>query len=576
MHTAPPSSSRSARLRLWQAFVGGRALVAWVLLGLLLLQAWSLPAPGKVSAWAWLVTGGYLLATHLAWLLGRHRPLPPSLHPGWLMVLGADIATIFCLQALQVHPMHYTPLLALPILMAATLGRLLLAMGTTAVVSLLLLAWSLWNGWQTDPGSPEHYTQAALTGAAYFVLAYLAYTLARRLAREEQRAHHHAQHAQTQAEVNGLIVQHLSEGVLVLDAHYQVHMANPAARQLLSGSALASLTEDPAWAPLCALVDLSFAQQQAHSTEVNLLTPGQSPMGLYVRTWLTSADVPPTTAANALPSSTDPAVAQAPASLCVMFLDDLREAQARLRTEKLAAMGRMSAAVAHEIRNPLAAIVQANALLAEDLQLPHQQRLSEIVQQNADRLARIAEEILDIARAQNQIQHTRATALELDTQAQTLWHEWCQQAPAQRSGSLLTCSQNAPVEFEAEHLRRVVVNLLDNALRYISTAPDALQLVTGQQTGQAAWLQVWSDGAPLDASVERHLFEPFFSSHSRSSGLGLYLCRELCQRYGATLHYQRVRRPSERGLVEGNAFTIVFRHDGQPTASASRHAPIVV
>ena len=63
-------------------------------------------------------------------------------------------------------------------------------------------------------------------------------------------------------------------------------------------------------------------------------------------------------------------------SLCVMFLEDLREMEARLRTEKLAAMGRMSAAVAHEIRNPLAAITQANALLEEDLSDPAQKQLS--------------------------------------------------------------------------------------------------------------------------------------------------------------------------------------------------------
>ena len=74
-------------------------------------------------------------------------------------------------------------------------------------------------------------------------------------------------------------------------------------------------------------------------------------------------------------------------------------------------------------------------------------------------------------------------------------------------------------------------------------------------------LQVWSDGAPLEPSVERHLFEPFFSSESRSSGLGLYICRELCQRHGASIGYQRSSRQLARGEVAGNAFTVLFRAD---------------
>jgi two-component system sensor histidine kinase PilS (NtrC family) len=83
----------------------------------------------------------------------------------------------------------------------------------------------------------------------------------------------------------------------------------------------------------------------------------------------------------------------------VVFLQDLRGMQAQLRTEKLAAMGRMSAAVAHEIRNPLAAISQANALLAEELAEPAQQRLTDMIRQNARRLARIVDDVLDVARA---------------------------------------------------------------------------------------------------------------------------------------------------------------------------------
>ena len=85
----------------------------------------------------------------------------------------------------------------------------------------------------------------------------------------------------------------------------------------------------------------------------------------------------------------------------------------------------------------------------------------------------------------------------------------------------------------------MLVNLLDNALRYASQQPGAIRVLTDLSSAGLPRLRVWSDGAPLDQGVQRHLFEPFFSSESRSSGLGLYICRELCERHGALIGYQR-------------------------------------
>jgi len=251
-----------------------------------------------------------------------------------------------------------------------------------------------------------------------------------------------------------------------------------------------------------------------------------------------------------------------------MFLHDLRELEARLRTEKLAAMGRMSAAVAHEIRNPLAAIVQANALLAEDLADPMHQRLCAMVADNAQRLKRTTEEILDIARVQSQISHASPSALLLDEAAAPILHDWQSQGQGARALHIALHTGATTVVFDGEHLRRVLVNLLDNAQRYIQGHSDSLQVSTHIDEGGCAALEVWSDGAPLDPSVQRHLFEPFFSSHSRNSGLGLYICRQLCERHGASLTYLRCERQSTRGPCSGNAFTIVFRTGGGVTGPA--------
>ncbi|MDP3825488.1 MAG: ATP-binding protein, partial [Polaromonas sp.] len=99
------------------------------------------------------------------------------------------------------------------------------------------------------------------------------------------------------------------------------------------------------------------------------------------------------------------------------------------------------------------------------------------------------------------------------------------------------------------------VNLLDNALRYASAAGDAIQVTTEITAAGQPRLSVWSDGQPLEKTVQSHLFEPFFSSESRSSGLGLYICRELCERHGALIGYQR----AVHNTVEGNEFFVIFR-----------------
>ncbi len=538
-----------AFLRLWQGFLNGRVVVG---LALVLLQFTGQMLNQTANLWIIGVCVLYLASTlALRMLAGKATPAP---HAGmhWLPSIGVDLAVVSVLQLLHTGNMSFTPLFGLPILMASVLGTLTLALGTTAAVTLLLLAWAWWGG---DAGSAEaaqRSLQAALTGTGYFIVAFLVQQLAGRLVREQHIAETSRATALVQRQVSALVMQNLSEGVLVLDDQFVVRNANPAGVRLLGAEATLtppfSLLARPAWQALAALARRSFRQDAPQVADVNLISDDQSPIGLHVRTWLTA------------PGSAAPEASQQ--RLCVVFLHDLRELEARLRTEKLAAMGRMSAAVAHEIRNPLAAIVQANALLDEDLQDPTQKRLAQMIAQNADRLARIAEEILDIARVQHQIDHAAPSTVALDETVAQTWRDWQAQSPHMRRGTLQLGAPDMQVEFDAEHLRRVLVNLLDNALRFRSGDEESLQLQTRLESPGQASVQVWSDGAPMDQSVERHLFEPFFSSENRSSGLGLYICRGLCERHGASIGYQRTHRQTQTGDRSGNAFTVRFRGTG--------------
>ncbi|MFD0668704.1 sensor histidine kinase [Ramlibacter sp. MAHUQ-53] len=547
----PPASPAedSAPLRLWRSFASARVIIGAGLLAL--LAALRVATPGAPGDRALLLACVAYTAAAVAVRL-LTRPPGPRLDVTWVAILALDLGGASALQLLQAGGLNFTPLLAVPVLMAAVLGSRAMAIGTAGAASLLMLAEAWLRATQVPGDSALRLLQAAGTGAGYLALALLAHHLAARLAREEDRARRSQEAARTQALVNALVIETLADGILVVDADGRVRAANPTACLLLGANAAHPqfrLEGEPGWQALCDLAAQTLATRTPQVREVTLGRAGQQ-RRVSVRT-------------RAAGDGGD-------GNLCVMFLEDLREMEARLRTEKLAAMGRMSAAVAHEIRNPLAAITQANALLEEDLGEPAHRKLSALVGQNARRLERIVEEILNVSRVQQQ-DTAPSPPLALDASVATVCQDWSRQAGLPGRPAMALRAPLARVPFEPEHLRRVLVNLLDNASRYASDRADAIQ-VTTQPGADRAVLVVWSDGAPLEPAVQRHLFEPFFSSESRSSGLGLYICRELCERHGAQIGYRRAPSPQDNGR-EGNAFIVSFR---PPPADVAGPSPATI
>jgi two-component system sensor histidine kinase PilS (NtrC family) len=405
------------------------------------------------------------------------------------------------------------------------------------------------------------FIQSALTGAGSFVIAFLAHQLSARLASEEQRARRNQLAARIQQQVNDLVIESLADGILVVDARGTVHAANPAARHLLQpderplrGTPF-DLGAEAGWKPLTDLTLQVFSGRDARQVDIHIQHEGQGPRHMRVRTRLTATQW----------GSSE--------ILCVMFLQDLREMEARMRTEKLASMGRMSAAVAHEIRNPLAAIAQANALLDEDLSDPRHKQLTQMVQQNASRLEKIVEDVLNISRVGTQAVTFDPHTLALNESVSRICRDWAQQTERGRLLRVNLSTSQPDVDFDPDHLRRVLVNLLDNAQRYASGQAESIQVSTHVSGNGSAVMGVWSDGPPMEQSVEQHLFEPFFSSESRSSGLGLYICRELCEGHGATIAYMRLRRIARDTPVDGNEFSVSLRRSrsaNSETAPSSR------
>ena len=477
--------------RLWTAFMSARILIGLAILGLhLSLHLLGRPTSGWLLAWC----GAYVVLAAAVRLLGKPSLPGRPFDPQWLPTVGVDLVFFAVLQLQPAtQPINYTPLLALPVLMAAIMGSRPLALGTAALVTLMLLGHAAWTMGDAAVASAADMGQAGLTGAGLLLLAFLTNQMAARLAREESIARGNRIEAQVQALVNNLVVESLPDGVLVVDSNYLVRTANPAAHVMLGSDEevtphVFSLRDNPAWLQLMHIAQLTFADSPVDAADVILHHEDRMTSRLQVRTQRT------------------PPIGDGGISLCVMFLQDLREAEARLRTEKLAAMGRMSAAVAHEIRNPLAAISQANALLDEDLVQPAQRLLTTMVRQNAERLQHIVEDVLDIARVQGQADAAEMHTLALDAETAAFCAEWVQQHGATPRVRVALNTPEVQVQFAREHLRRILVNLLDNAARYGSERAGAIQVATHAVRHGPAVLMVWSDGAAMEPAVRRHLF----------------------------------------------------------------------
>ena len=548
--------------RIYGAFIAARAALGVAVAFTLALTSvfGPRPAPAVVA-----ITITYAALSISMWLLPRlRRGAAPHAFarlqsPQWIATIGADLLLFTGLHiASPESSINYVALLVLPVLMAGVLTPRGLALATAGVATLALLAAAWLNGLRGGDMTLLM-TQAGLTGSGFFVITILAGELAGRLAREELSARGSLELARQQAQLNRLVIEEMEDGVLVVDRAGKVRAANPSARRLLapegtSRAAPFQLRGVPAWGALVAAVERAFAE--ASWPEVGRDVPLQfgpdTRRTLRLRVRFTRRREPAATE-----------------EFCVLFLEDVRNVQARSRQEKLAAMGRVSAGIAHEIRNPLAAISQANALLSEDATDPAQRQLMRMVTENVERLKRIVDDVLEVTPGEAQ----EVGAIDATAQIAAFGVEWAT-AAGMDTGTASVLRLDLParplgVLFDAEHLRRVLVNLLDNARRHASDQPGAIvvRLQSTPESDSRVGFSVLSDGPPIPADVEPYLFEPFFSTRSRGAGLGLYICRELCERYGARIDY-RLLPPGQR---HRNDFFVDMRRGALQPADARLH-----
>ena len=215
----------------------------------------------------------------------------------------------------------------------------------------------------------------------------------------------------------------------------------------------------------------------------------------------------------------------------VLILEDLSQAEQTAQRLKLAALGRLTANIAHEIRNPLSAISHATQLLREEINDPAQLRLSDIIEKNARRLDGLVQDVLSLTR-RDRVRPETISPQSLTQLVEDLRET--EEIPA--AAVIVEMKTDTLFCFDAEHLRQILWNLIKNAWRHSQQKLGSLH-ITLQTMGQQLQLEVRDDGAGVAPEHQPKLFEPFFTTDSRGTGLGLFLARELSEANGATLAF---------------------------------------
>ncbi|MDO8813388.1 MAG: ATP-binding protein [Gallionella sp.] len=351
------------------------------------------------------------------------------------------------------------------------------------------------------------YVQVGLLCVSYFAVAWLAHTLAKYAVDSQELAQRRGHDLASLSEANRLVMRDMQDGVLVLDEQGVIMQMNPGAARLLHHSALSG-------SPLAENFPLLFGQY-----------------ALWKRTGTVSRDTLQLDV-GVQARLRFVAVERDAVHGVVIFLEDMQRVRAEAQQIKLAALGRLTASIAHEIRNPLSAISYATELMQEEQGDAKQQRLLQIVLDNTQRINRIVRDVMQL----NRRDRAQPEVFGLDSMLSIFIEEFNLAERLEPGVMVLTGVRDVDVLFDRGHLRQVLWNLCRNALRYSRKQAGSLMLVTNAVDGRVM-LDVQDNGHGVSAEHRGRLFEPFFTTSTEGTGLGLYIAKELCEANGAQLEY---------------------------------------
>ncbi len=383
-----------------------------------------------------------------------------------------------------------------------------------AALGTLVVFGEIGLGFLTGRYSTSALTLGGIQGTLFFAVSILAARLARRAQASETLARKRGQDLAQLSRLNSFIVEQMDQGVLLVNARGRIQSLNEAARKILrkpelvAGKMLASASME---------LKNVWDQWRASGTPPELRDAASND-GAEFEIRIIQAD---------------------DGDSALIFLHSISERSRRVQEIKLAALGRLTASIAHEIRNPLGAISHAGQLLSESRALDSaDQRLVQIVINNCQRMNRTVENVLSLSRRES----AHPKSLPIRDWIGEIVEEFRERFQLGNDQLRLTLPTE-PVKCHAdpEQLHQVIWNLLRNARSHADPDGELSISISGgySRDERVAWLDVADNGQGIASDVENQLFEPFFTTDAGNTGLGLYLARELCENNGGSLEYIR-------------------------------------
>jgi len=474
------------------------------------------PASSDVALWA---LSFYFLSAVALLGMARIRSPGPTMHLTAQVIVDV-ISMVLLMHASGGVRSGIGLLLLVTLAASGVVVRGRIAYFHAAIAALAVLFEQSWQFLMLDAPVAD-YLQSGLLAGSFFVVAGLGYTLAKYAQGAEQIAEKRGVDLANLAQINELVIRDMQDGFVVVDEKTIIRQHNLQSEQLIGGLKGANGRLLAEVSPQLAILLEQWRRDPLRIFPI--LRDQKTLKDFQVRFVAVGGQADPGGEKSAAPT--------------VVFIEDAGRIRIQAQQMKLVALGRLTASIAHEIRNPLSSINHAAELMQEDSERsgrrPEDLRLLSIIQDNAHRLDRMVQEVLYLNR------RDRAHPEPIDAQAylERFLQDFC--ANEKLDADVIRLSVNAARRpmFDRSHLDQILWNLVRNARAYCTGGKDSVSISLDAGEDADVFILVSDDGPGVPADALPHLFEPFFTTASSGTGLGLYIAKELAEVNGATLDY---------------------------------------